>query len=174
MSHHFLRFLLVHCKSSPFYFLIFEIKKGTMKNLKTALLCIITLLSLFSCKKDEPAPVQNIETNTTRILGEWVIFETYTNGTLDLSDPNNQDLTWIFKEENELLITGNLEGISYTIKQKWWFENNESNLTIAFNIEDEVELLNTKILKLTNDDLWIENTTDEGYIIEIRYRKKSS
>ncbi|HNQ67429.1 MAG TPA: DUF5004 domain-containing protein [Bacteroidales bacterium] len=148
---------------------------------KFKLLIILSFLAyLNSCTNYEHGPVVSFLNANTRIAGEWELTDVIINDKTDnvlLSEESNVKYT--FCEQGTIIavytnMTRNLTENTGT----WQFNDDKTEIIVSFDTNSEQVLLhcnNYKILRLTNDELWISDETAQvkqcEYIIERRYTK---
>ncbi len=157
------------------------------KNIAISLLVVMTisLTGIFfsSCNKYEEGPAFSLTSATKRITGTWDVKETLVDGQVidinnmlgmlgemdldsvdmgfdfDLGDISVNSITVTFEKggTGNFTINFSMMGFPYPYPQTmtWAFDDKKENVNITF--EDEVETF--KILKLTKDELWLENST---------------
>ena len=161
-----------------------------MKTQNTLLLAAaaVTVLNFQSCSKYEDGPAFSLRSKTSRLTGEWEVvkidgqsvsryFEEYFASYLgsSYSFSVNANMTWEFESDGD--ISSNTSGsvnisyygysYSYSLNNsdngEWEWEDNKESLDIDWNAAGNVEV---EILRLTNDELIIENSNGVEYEFE--------
>lgn len=146
---------------------------------------IIFLISTFlvlsySCTNYEHGPSLSFKSASTRIAGEWELTDIIINDKTDeilLSDESK--IKYTISEEGTIIANfiDNTRNSSSCIGN-WQFNDDKSEIIVSFDSNSNPLLLhcnNYKILRMTDDELWISDELSEikqcEYIIERRYTK---
>jgi hypothetical protein len=136
-------------------------------------LAFVGLALLTSCGKYDDGPAFSLSSKKSRISGDWHVSENISTttplGTFGISI--NEDLTvnkdggftWKYDDSNSGF------SISGTETGKWEFSDDKESVNWTFS-DGTVE--NTKILKLTKKELWMERKDDDGTTYEIHFSPK--
>lgn len=142
-----------------------------MKKL-SILFAAFAVLLLVSCGKYEEGPGLSLRSKKARIVGEWEIEKALQAGvdiTADLTFGGNVKLTFdkddVFTYDYSYVVFG--VPTSGTISGTWAFSDDKSSLEIT-NGGGTTE--SSKILRLTNSELWIEESDSNGSTYEVHYK----
>ena len=125
------------------------------------ILSLVIVFSSTSCSKYEDGPAFSLRTKKDRLVGVWELDE-YNNENID----NEYVIEWEFEKDGDFSQTQtysyNGSGYSYSYSGDWEFENNKEDIEITlFNDSEDFE-----ILRLTNDELWLEDSNGNEWEFE--------
>jgi len=136
----------------------------------------------YACTNYEHGPAISFKSANTRISGDWVLTDVIINDKTDeILLETESNIKYTISEEGTIIAnfvdhTRSTSACTGT----WQFNEEKSEILINFNSESNPLLLNCnnyKILRLTNEDLWISDEVSEikqcEYVIERRYTKIS-
>jgi len=126
-------------------------------------LTIVTALNFVSCGKYEDGPNFSLRTKKARIAGEWEIVRI---GNQSYPD-NGYSIELEFDKDGDLKFTYNYDGYSYSSSGEWEFSGDKEELELTL----DGFITDFEILRLTNDELWMEDTS-QGQVVEWRLEKK--
>ncbi|CAG5087259.1 DUF4923 family protein [Parvicella tangerina] len=121
---------------------------------------IIGGASLTSCNKYEEGPTISLLPAKTRVVGTWEV-EKYVDadGTETAGDDN--DPVYNFTKDGDVTITFG----STTIDGTWLLDSDNENITISYSLGSISFSDDSKIIRLTNKEFWIENDNgDETHL----------
>ncbi len=133
-----------------------------MKTLKltTLLLAAALVFGSTSCKYEE-GPAVSLRTKKARVVGEWVIEKTIeSDGEID-TDWDGFEITYNDDGTGVQTYTYTFGGVTTTSTDNFSWEFTDSKKNIKTTDEDG-DAIESKILKLKNDEMWIEDL-DDGY-----------
>ena len=144
-----------------------------MRILSTALACLL----LFSCNKYEDGPFFSLLSAKNRLDGEWEVTKVNHAPPQNTIDLINYNLTWEFDKDGDfkfdVFIGGEGNGGVNDLTGVWEFDNNKEEIEISLDnspiMQSVIELFQLPsplipngefdILKLTNQELWLELDT---------------
>lgn len=120
---------------------------------------IILLILSTSCSKYEEGPFISFQTKTERLVRSWERTEVLENG-----EPSGfgGSVSYFFSEDG----TGGIDYFAEDATILWEFDKKKENLLIKVGSNSEYK--SYKILRLTEDELWLENSWDE-YVLTEKY-----
>lgn len=157
----------------PFFY-IFEKKYITMKNFRiiTGLTFVFALLvAVSSCGKYEEGPAISLRSKKARVANDWIVEKT-------IDEDGNEDtdgmegVTYTFTKEGIVTITydgSSTGGFSGSISGTWSFTDDKEGLIMESSFFGTTTQDTSKILKLKNDEMWLE---DEEEGTEIHFKSK--
>jgi len=121
----------------------------------------ISAITLTGCKKYEDGPAFSLNTKKARITNQWKLTEETINGAqhtissekIDIKKDKSYVITWSGSSE-----TGN-----------WEFSSDKESITFTPNGSSSSDTY--KILRLKNNELWLQSTSG-SYIFEYHYEKE--
>lgn len=143
----------------------------------------VSAMILSSCGKYEEGPAFSLRTKTARITGEWQVEKVFENGNeLTGEETEYYDaMTVKLDKDGTGLMTVNLsfEGMDFSFSEQleWQFSDDKTELEVRTKDSEEdmwSEWTSSTILRLTNDELWVEDEetyNDQTYITETRFKK---
>ena len=144
-----------------------------MKKL-SILFAAVAVVLLASCGKYEEGPGFSLRSKTSRLAGTWTVTEAFqgsTNITGDITNGGTVEVT--FDKDGAYTYTYDFVvfGIpaSGTVTGTWAFSDDKTSIEIS-NGGSQVE--SSKILRLTNSELWLEESDGSGGTYEIHYSAK--
>jgi Lipocalin-like domain len=136
-------------------------------------LALIGLALLSSCGKYDDGPAFSLASKKSRISGEWHVSESISTSTPfgtfgisineDLTVNKDGSFTWKYDDNNSGF------SISGTETGNWDFSSDKESVHWTFS---DGSTDNTKILKLTKKELWMERKDDDGTTYEIHFDAK--
>ncbi|MBN2777647.1 MAG: hypothetical protein JXR36_08385 [Bacteroidales bacterium] len=136
-----------------------------MKKLAIILTIVAATAMIFSsCGKYDEGPAFSLLTKKARITGTWTLSEMTANDSV-------QDITGVtMKYTLEKDGTGSGEfgwgGLTFTSDIEWEFDDTKENLRVKskdpITGEWDTEWAESKIIRLTNSECWMEETDTEG------------
>ncbi|MDX1652764.1 MAG: hypothetical protein R3277_09755 [Brumimicrobium sp.] len=126
----------------------------------SVLLLLTTVMVGFSCKYEE-GPAISLRTKKARLVNVWKIEkEIDADGTVE-NDPA-PGVTLEFKKDNTFIFSnGNMSSTG-----TWEFSSDKENLITTYSSGNFSFSESTKILRLANDELWLQdNDNDETHYV---------
>lgn len=121
---------------------------------------IITVLNFSSCSKYEEGPKFSLRTKKARLTGEWEVVrignETYPQ--------NGYSLEMTFEKDGDFKYSYTYGSYSYSTNGDWEFASDKEELDIT--VENQVETF--EILRLKNDELWLESSDNTEWRLEAK------
>jgi hypothetical protein len=144
-----------------------------MKKL-SILFAAFAVVFLASCGKYEDGPGFSLRSKKARLVGTWVVEEAIqgsTDITGDITNGGTVELTFdkdgVFTYAYDYVIFG--VPASGSITGTWDFSDDKSELVITNGSGDSNS---AKILRLTNSELWLEESDSNGGTYEVHYTAK--
>ena len=137
-----------------------------MKNLRILSLALLAVtFVLGSCNKYEEGPALSLRTKKARITNTWKT-DKYVDSDGTEENAGDDDGTWEIKKDNSFTIT---QG-QFTANGTWEFVNDKESLKTTITYSQSglsfTEENTVKIIKLKNDELWIEDEDgDQTHLI---------
>ncbi|MFP4663924.1 MAG: hypothetical protein ACLFM1_05810 [Bacteroidales bacterium] len=130
-----------------------------------------------ACSKYEEGPMVSLKSKEERIAGEYTVSEVYKNGQYDEDMTEEQDGNeYIFNKDGTGSVSGSLEweGVTFTISgdMEWELSDDKVKLLMRTKSEGEDEWSEweeTTILKLEDEEMWLEGYDDDDNLIEMHY-----
>ncbi len=119
-------------------------------------------LTVSSCGKYEEGPGISLMTKKMRLTGEWDT-KSVTYGSVSQQD-TDEDAYITFEKDGTFKISDN--GIEYT--GTWAFSNDKEGIAASFTNGSITTTYQRTILRLTNKELWMEDSN--GYIYKAEKR----
>lgn len=147
-----------------------------MKKLNVILLTVVvSVLMLTSCSPYEEGPAISLRSRTERLCNEWRLTRLYINGTEQTLSSFDQQTTLEFKDNgtvNYSYAVMDSTAIVITGSGTWEFNDDETEVftTITYTLGG-TEKDTFKILRLKEEELWLENNED-GDVVETHYEPK--
>lgn len=147
-----------------------------MKKLNVILLTVVaSVLMLTSCSPYEEGPAISLRSRTERLCNEWRLTRLYINGTEQTLSSLDQQTTLEFKDNgtvNYSYAVMDSTAIVITGSGTWEFNDDETEVftTITYTLGG-TEKDTFKILRLKEEELWLENNED-GDVVETHYEPK--
>jgi hypothetical protein len=147
-----------------------------MKKLNVILLTVVTsVLMLTSCSPYEEGPVISLRSRTERLCNEWKLTRLYINGTEQTLSAFDQQTTLEFKKNgtcNYSYAVLDSTAIVITGSGTWEFNDDETEVITKITYAlGGTEIDTFKILRLKEEELWLENNED-GDVVETHYEPK--
>lgn len=127
-----------------------------MKNLFYILL--VGLITFSACKKYEEGPGISLRSKSSRLEGDWKAEEFYINGEKQEEDPNEEEHVTTFTKDGKYIqkegqhqTEGTWEFVNDKEEIKVYMTDTSSGMTFTYDFT-------YKILKLKNNELWLELT----------------
>jgi hypothetical protein len=144
-----------------------------MKKL-SILFAAFAVVFLASCGKYEEGPGFSLRSKTSRLAGTWTLTEAFqgsTNVTGDLTSGGTVEVT--FDKDGAYTYTYDIVifGIptSGSVTGTWAFSDDKSAIVVS-NGGGQSD--SSKILRLTNSELWLEESDGSGGTYEVHYSAK--
>jgi len=147
-----------------------------MKKLNVFLLTVLaSILMLTSCSPYEEGPAISLRSRTERLCNEWRLTRLYINGTEQTLSSFDQQTTLEFKDNgtvNYSYAVMDSTAIVITGSGTWEFNDDQTEVftTITYTLGG-TEKDTFKILRLKEEELWLENNQD-GDVVETHYEPK--
>mgnify|MGYP001172941706 FL=1 len=147
-----------------------------MKKLNVILLTVVaSVLMLTSCSPYEEGPAISLRSRTERLCNEWRLTRLYINGTEQTLSSFDQQTTLEFKDNgtvNYSYAVMDSTAIVITGSGTWEFNDDQTEVftTITYTLGG-TEKGTFKILRLKEEELWLENNED-GDVVETHYEPK--
>ena len=147
-----------------------------MKKLNVILLTVLaSILMLTSCSPYEEGPAISLRSRTERLDNEWRLTRLYINGTEQTLSSFDQQTTLEFKDNgtvNYSYAVMDSTAIVITGSGTWEFNDDQTEVftTITYTLGG-TEKDTFKILRLKEEELWLENNQD-GDVVETHYEPK--
>ncbi|HNW20342.1 MAG TPA: lipocalin family protein [Bacteroidales bacterium] len=147
-----------------------------MKKLNVILLTVLaSVLMLTSCSPYEEGPAISLRSRTERLCNEWRLTRLYINGTEQTLSSFDQQTTLEFKDNgtvNYSYAVMDSTAIVITGSGTWEFNDDQTEVftTITYTLGG-TEKDTFKILRLKEEELWLENNQD-GDVVETHYEPK--
>jgi len=130
---------------------------------------------LTSCSPYEEGPAISLRSRTERLCNEWRLTRLYINGTEQTLSSFDQQTTLEFKDNgtvNYSYAVMDSTAIVITGSGTWEFNDDETEVftTITYTLGG-TEKDTFKILRLKEEELWLENNQD-GDVVETHYEPK--
>jgi hypothetical protein len=145
------------------------------------LLSLSLIFTLFACTSYENGPAFSLKSATTRITGEWELYDVIVNDkTEEILFESEKNIIYIFSEDGSLLVENNdiAKSSPTIVNGTWEFNKDKTVITLDINEESIAVVLPSDeltILRLTEDELWIsdENSSfrSTDFITERRFTK---
>ena len=144
-----------------------------MKKL-SILFAAFAVVMLASCGKYEDGPGFSLRSKTSRLVGSWTVTEAFqgsTNITTSLTNGGTVDL--IFDKDGAYTYSYDFVILGFptngSISGTWAFSSDKSSLEVT---DGSGQMDSSKILRLTNNELWLEQSDSNGGIYEVHYSAK--
>jgi len=147
-----------------------------MKKLNVILLTVVaSVLMLTSCSPYEEGPAISLRSRTERLDNEWRLTRLYINGTEQTLSSFDQQTTLEFKDNgtvNYSYAVMDSTAIVITGSGTWEFNDDQTEVftTVTYTLGG-TEKDTFKILRLKEEELWLENNQD-GDVVETHYEPK--
>lgn len=127
----------------------------TVKFLSIALLAVTFVLG--SCSKYEEGPALSLRTKKARLAGVWKV-EKFVDNDGSTSYPDSDDNGTIeYTKDNDVKAAYTIFGVQAVISGEWEFIKDKEWLRVILDFNGEKEVEESKILRLKNDELWLED-----------------
>ena len=144
-----------------------------MKKL-SILFAAFAVVMLASCGKYEDGPGFSLRSKTSRLVGSWTVTEAFqgsTNITTSLTNGGTVDL--IFDKDGAYTYSYDFVILGFptngSISGTWAFSSDKSSLEVT---DGSGQMDSSKILRLTNNELWLEQSDSNGGTYEVHYSAK--
>jgi len=144
-----------------------------MKKL-SILFAAFAVVFLASCGKYEDGPGLSLRSKKARIQGDWTVESAFQAGvdiTSDITFGGTVDVTFdkdgVFKYTYDYTILGQV--INGSVTGTWDFSDDKSAVVVTNGSGNSDS---SKILRLTNKELWLEETDSNGSTYEVHYKAK--
>jgi hypothetical protein len=139
-----------------------------MKTLKLTSLFLVAIAMLMttSCGKYEDGPALSLLPKKTRLVGIWKV-EKYVDADGTESTPASGDNSTVeYVNDGKVIYIWSGGGFSQTTEGTWAFSDDKENLEITFTAGSISQTSSTKIVRLTNSELWLQDDNgDETHMI---------
>ncbi|MDD2634914.1 MAG: hypothetical protein PHW82_05385 [Bacteroidales bacterium] len=144
-----------------------------MKKLAIILTIVAATAMIFSsCGKYEEGPSVSLLTKKARITGTWTHVETTINGT---AYPSEYSISTTLEKDGTGAIAGSMGGITMSVDIEWEFNDSKESIRIREKDADSStgwdEWSESKIIRLTNKECWLQDTEIENGISIITISK---
>ncbi len=148
---------------------------------KSILFFLFFLFAFTGCKYDE-GPGISFRTACDRVDGEWVIESLHVDDADSLEDFKNSviycDYYKFFEGDGEYLSQGHQDNKIYP--GNWFLSDNNKYISIGLNVLGQPKPygpvfninINWKIIRLANDEIWLETTYYNYKKYELRFKAK--
>lgn len=149
---------------------------------------IISLSALFigvlfvftSCSKYDDNPLLSLKSKAARLAGTNIIERVYQNGqeNTDLYEMlSNYEVTFDKDGTGSMEYSGTVFGVTYDVVSdlEWEFSSDDTKLLVKTRDEGTTEWSDweeSTILKLTSDELWVEEYDESDNLMEYHYIEK--
>ncbi len=140
-----------------------------MKKL-SILFAAFAVVMLASCGKYEDGPGFSLRSKTSRLAGSWTVTEAFqgsTNITTSLTNGGTVDLT--FDKDGAYTYSYDFVITNGSVTGTWAFSSDKTSLEVT---DGSGQMDSSKILRLTNNELWLEQSDSNGGIYEVHYSAK--
>ena len=144
-----------------------------MKKL-SILFAAFAVVFLASCGKYDDGPGFSLRSKTSRLVGSWTVTEAFqgsTNITTSLTNGGTVDL--IFDKDGAYTYSYDFVILGFptngSISGTWAFSSDKSSLEVT---DGSGQMDSSKILRLTNNELWLEQSDSNGGTYEVHYSAK--
>ena len=144
-----------------------------MKKL-SILFAAFAVVFLASCGKYDDGPGFSLRSKTSRLVGSWTVTEAFqgsTNITTSLTNGGTVDL--IFDKDGAYTYSYDFLILGFptngSISGTWAFSSDKSSLEVT---DGSGQMDSSKILRLTNKELWLEQSDSNGGTYEVHYSAK--
>ena len=140
-----------------------------MKKL-SILFAAFAVVFLASCGKYEDGPGFSLRSKTSRLAGSWTVTEAFqgsTNITTSLTNGGTVDLT--FDKDGAYTYSYDFVITNGSVTGTWAFSSDKTSLEVT---DGSGQMDSSKILRLTNNELWLEQSDSNGGIYEVHYSAK--
>lgn len=110
-----------------------------------------SLFLITSCGKYEDGPGFSLRTKKSRLTGEWTLEE------YDNQPVSGYTVKWEFKKDGSWEEFYSDDTDTYTDKGDWEWEDKKREIEISYD-DASYGKLDWKILRLTNKELWLEDS----------------
>jgi len=135
------------------------------KNSLIVMLLVATFLFLTSCNKYEEGPSISFRSKTERLCNIWKPVKILVNGSETILSSDQQKTTIEFQKDGDVFITVYYLGISVSQTGQWEFYDNSEKIILTMNTDDDTPSRDTlTILKLMEEELWLEGKIDRDIL----------
>jgi hypothetical protein len=135
------------------------------KNSIIVMLMVATFVFLTSCSKYEEGPIISFRSKTERLCNIWKPVKILINGSETILSSDQQKTTIEFQEDGDVFMTVYYLGISVSQTGQWEFYDNSEKIILTMNTDDDTPSKDTlKILKLMEEELWLEGKIDRDIL----------
>jgi uncharacterized lipoprotein NlpE involved in copper resistance len=144
-----------------------------MKKL-SILFAAFAVVMLASCGKYEDGPGFSLRSKTARLAGTWTVTEAF-QGTVDITTSltNGGTIEATFEKDGSYTYTYNFVILGFptngSVSGTWAFSSDKSALEVT---DGSGQMDSSKILRLTNNELWLEQVDSNGGTYEVHYSAK--
>jgi uncharacterized lipoprotein NlpE involved in copper resistance len=144
-----------------------------MKKL-SILFTAFAVIMLASCGKYEDGPGFSLRSKTARLAGTWTVTEAF-QGTVDITTSltNGGTVEATFDKDGSYIYTYNFVILGFpttgSVNGTWAFSSDKSALEVT---DGSGQMDSSKILRLTNNELWLEQSDSNGGTFEVHYTAK--
>ncbi|MEX2483557.1 MAG: hypothetical protein WED10_03320 [Brumimicrobium sp.] len=121
---------------------------------------VITVLNFYSCSKYEDGPKFSLRTKKARLAGEWEVVRIGNES----FPQNGYSLEMEFEKDGDFEYKYFYDNYSYTYSGDWAFTDDKEKVVLSINNGGGGQTL--EILRLTNDELWFEDSQNTEWRLE--------
>lgn len=133
-------------------------ERATLKNAGYVTLVGAMGFSLQGCKKYDDGPAFSLRTKKSRLVGEWDVVQVGSQ----VFPQNGYSLEMEFEKDGDFKFTYTDGSYSYSYAGDWEFSSDKEELDLILN--GSVETFEIK--RLTNKEVWLENSSNEEWKLE--------
>lgn len=136
----------------------------TVKFLSIALLAFAFVLG--SCSKYEEGPAFSLRTKKARLAGVWEIEKFVSSEGVTSYPSADENGTVEYTKDNEVKATFPVFGFQIVVSGEWEFIKDKEWIRTTLDLNGEEEVEESKIIKLKNDELWVEDINgDQTHLV---------
>ena len=138
-----------------------------MKTQNTLLLAAaaVTVLNFQSCGKYEDGPAFSLRSKTSRLVGEWEIVKMQGQNV-----PSGYNFSMEFESDGDLTYSYSYSyygyNYNYSFNGEWEWEDNKETIDIQINTGYGSTSTEFEVLRLTNDELVVEDENNQEWELE--------
>lgn len=140
-----------------------------MKNLKIALIALLSATFLIACNKYEEGPIISLRKKEARVANLWEVKSAMSDGE-DITD-SFEKYELQLSEDGDATVDASYDFFGETFKSssegKWYFTDDEENIT--FNFDDDSFDGSYKIIELKENDMTL---SQNGEDLELHFGTK--
>ncbi len=126
---------------------------------------ILILLIVAGCKKYDDGPLLSMYSKAERMSGMFTFHKITQNDTVTTADYNGQYIQ--FTKNGEFYWFLETDTVTYEQKANfgiWEFTNDKERIYMEFYNDTSIMPIDWKINRLTYSDVWLEATTEDGWL----------